>query len=122
MKDIAVRPQNRPGTLAAAARALDRAGIAINGVCGFAIEGRGLRHFLVDRGNAENVLANVGAELVEERQVLVIPIEPRRGWLGDLTARLGEAGVNIEVVYMATDNRLAIVPNDLEKARDVLGM
>ena len=120
MKDIAVRLQNRPGTLAAAATALHRAGIAVNGVCGFAIDGRGLRHLLVEDRPVQDVLAGAGAELVEERQALVVPIEPRPGWLGELTARLGEAGVNIEVVYMAIDNHLAIVPNDFEKARDAL--
>lgn len=121
MKDIAVRLQNRPGTLAAAAKALHRAGIAVHGVCGFAIEGRGLRHLLVEGGDVVDALRDAGAELVEERQVVVIPIQPQPGWLGDVTARLGEAGVNIEVIYMATDNRLAIVPSDFEKARIVLG-
>jgi hypothetical protein len=122
MKDIAVRLQNRPGTLAAAAAALHRAGIEIHGVCGFAIDGRGLRHLLVEDGEYVDALAEAGAELVEQRSVVVIPIEPTPGWLGAITARLGEAGVNIEVVYNATGNRLVIVPNDLAKARAALGV
>ena len=37
MNDIPVDVQNRPGTLAAAAAALQQAGLAVTGVCGFAI-------------------------------------------------------------------------------------
>ncbi len=39
MKDISGRLQNKPGTLAAAAATLHRAGLAVTGVCGFAIDG-----------------------------------------------------------------------------------
>jgi len=120
VKDISVRLENRPGTLAAAAAALDRAGVAIAGVCGFAIDGRGLRHFLVEDGQYRDILREAGAELVEERDLLVVPVDPRPGWLTDLTSRLGEAGVNIEVIYLALDNQLAIVPNDIARARAAL--
>jgi len=120
VKDISVRLQNRPGTLAAAASALHGAGLAVTGVCGFAIDGRGLRHFLVEDGQYGEILQGAGAELVEERDVLVVPVDPRPGWLMRLTSRLGEAGVNIEVIYMAIDNHVAVVPNDIEKARAAL--
>ena len=35
-------------------------------------------------------------------------------------SRLGDAGVIIEVIYMAVDNHLAVVPNDLTKAQAAL--
>jgi hypothetical protein len=122
MKDIAVRLQNRPGTLAAAAAAIHRAGLPIAGVCGFAIDGRGLRHFLVEDGEYEDILQRAGAELVEEREVLVLAVDPHPGWLGEITSRLGEAGVNIEVIYTAIDNRLALVTSDMPKAREALSI
>lgn len=117
MKDISVRLQNRSGTLAAAAAALHRAGLAISGVCGFAIDGRGLRHFLVEDGPYRDILQEAGAELVEERDVLVVPVDPRPGWLMNFTSRLGEAGVNIEVIYMAVDNHLASFPTTSPRLR-----
>jgi hypothetical protein len=120
VKDITVRLQNRPGTLAAAAAALDRAGLAIQGVCGFAIDGRGLRHLLVEDGEYERVLESAGAELVEQREALLVPVGTGPGWLAAVTSRLGQAGVNIEVIYMAVNNHLVIVPNDIEKARAAL--
>jgi len=120
VKDITVRLENRPGTLAAAAAALDRAVVATAGVCGFAIDGRGLRHFLVADVHYKDILREAGAELVEERDVLVVQVDPRPGWLTDLTSRLSEAGVNIEVIYLALDNQLAVVPNDIARARAAL--
>lgn len=120
MKDISVRLQNRPGTLAAAASALHRAGLAVTGVCGFAVDRRGLRHFLVEDGEYRDILREAGAELVEERDVLVVPVDPRPAWLMNFTSRLGEAGVNIEVIHMAVDH-FAVGPNDIDKARGALG-
>jgi len=120
VKDISVRLQNRPGTVAGAAAALHRAGLAVTGVCGCAVDGRGLRHFLVEDGECRDILQEAGAELVEERDVLVMPLDPRPGWLVNFTLRLGEAGVNIEVTYRAVDNHLAVVPNDIAKAQAAL--
>jgi len=122
LKDIAVRPQNRPGTLAAAAAALGRAGLSVTGVCGFAIDGRGLRHFLVEDGTYSEILQEAGAELVEERDALVVPIDRGSGWLASITSKLGQSGVNIEVIYLALDNQLVVVPNDFDKARAALGV
>src|SRR3989442_14009336 len=64
VKDISVRLQNRPGTLAAAAAALHLAGLAVTGVGGFAVAGRGLRHFLIEDGEYRYILQETGHQIV----------------------------------------------------------
>ncbi len=81
-----------------------------------------MRHFLVEDGTYSEILQEAGAELVEERDALVVPIDRGSGWLASITSKLGQSGVNIEVIYLALDNQLVVVPNDFDKARAALGV
>ncbi|MFQ6000483.1 MAG: ACT domain-containing protein [Anaerolineae bacterium] len=121
MKDLTVILEDRPGTLADMGEALGKAGINIEGSCGFAIEGKGVGHILVeDAGAARRALEEVGIEVGDEREVLVLEIEDRPGALGEVSRRIANAGVNIELVYLATNTRLVIGADDLDKARAAL--
>ena len=53
----------------------------------------------------------------DERQVLVLEIENRPGVLGNVIRRIAKAGVNIDLMYLATNTRLVIGVDDLDKAR-----
>lgn len=120
-KDLTVILEDRPGTLADMGEALGKAGINIEGVCGFAIEGRGVGHIVVeDAAAARRSLEEVGLEVGDEREVLVLEIEDRPGALGEVSRRIANAGVNLELVYLATNTRLVVGADDLERARAVL--
>lgn len=117
-KDLTVIMEDRPGTLADVAEALGKAGINIEGGCGFPCEGEGVLHILVeDAPAARRALEEVGIEVRDERQILALEIEDRPGALGEVSRRIANAGVNIDLVYLATNNRLVIGADDLDKAR-----
>ena len=119
--DIAVELENRPGTLAELGDAAGRAGVNLDGVCGIPCEGVGVIHVLVeDPATARDALTEAGITIREEREVLVADVTDRPGELGDLTRRLADAGVNIDLTYLATDTRLVLGVDDLETARDLL--
>ena len=66
-KDLNVLLENRPGTMASLGEALGKAGINIEGVAGFASEGMGHIHILVeDAAGARRVLEGAGMHVVEE--------------------------------------------------------
>jgi len=118
MKDLTVILEDRPGTLADMGETLGKAGINIEGACGFAVEDKGIIHILVeDAAAARRALEKVGIEVGEEREVLVLEIEDRPGALGEVCRRIANAGVNIDLGYLATNNRLVIGVDDLDKAR-----
>jgi hypothetical protein len=118
VKDLTVILEDRPGTLADMGEALGKAGINIDGLCGFPCEGKGVIHILVeDAAAARRALEDRGLEVRGERQVLVLEVEDRPGAFGDLTRRIANAGVNIDLAYPATKNRLVIGADDLDKAR-----
>jgi len=117
-KDLTVILEDRPGTLADMGEALGKAGINIDGLCGFPCQGKGVIHILVeDAAAARRALEEKGLEVRDERQVLVLEIEDRPGAFGDVTRRIANAGVDIDLTYPATKNRLVIGADDLDKAR-----
>jgi hypothetical protein len=123
--DITVILEDEPGTLATMGEVLEEAGINIDGMCGFLVEGKGEIHILVKNGSAaRKVLDNAGIDARKVRPMLVLALENKPGTLGEAARRLADAGVNIDLMYLASDNRivLGVDPgsDDWDKARSVL--
>jgi len=120
-KDLTVILEDRPGTLATMGKALGKAGINIEGGCGFRSEGKGVIHILVeDTAAAKRELQKAGLEVRGERPVLILDVENRPGAAGDVAGRIAKAGVNIDLIYAASNNRLVIGADNIEKARSAL--
>lgn len=120
-KDLTVILENHPGTLADFGEALGRAGINIDGICGFPCEGKGVLHVLVeDAAGARSALEEAGIEVTGEREVLVVEVEDRPGTLGEMARKIANAGVNVDLGYLASGTRLVIGADDLEKAQAAL--
>ena len=120
--DLRVEAEDSPGQLAAIGGELGKAGINIDGFCAAVAGGRGVVHLLVeDAGGARQALQGAGYTVEAEKEALVLTgVEDRPGYLGDMAARLAEAGVNIEVAYLGTGTRLVLAVDDLDAARRAL--
>lgn len=119
--DITIQMQDRPGQLAVLGEALGKAGINIEGVCGVAAGGSGTVHILVeDAARAREALDAAGIPVAGEQEALVLDVEDRPGALGEVSRKLADAGVNMQVAYMATGTRLVVATGDLEKARSAV--
>jgi hypothetical protein len=57
-----------------------------------------------------------------EREVVVVNVEDRPGVLADLTRRIARAGVNLDLVYVATQNRVVFGAEDIEALKAALGV
>lgn len=121
MHDISLLLDNRPGALAEMGEALGRAGVTIEGGGAWVVNGHGAGHFLVEDGErASRALEAVGIRVLAVREVLVQRLRQHQpGQLGALTRRMGEAGVNIEVLYSDHANQLILVVDDVPKGRAV---
>jgi hypothetical protein len=121
MKDLTVILEDRPGRLADLGEATGKAGINIEGVCGMP-EGGGAIHILVaDEAAARAALSDAAIEVRGERDVLVVDVEDRPGSMGEVARRIGDAGVNIELVYTTFGEvRLVLGVDDIGKARAAL--
>lgn len=119
--DFAVVVEDRPGELAKLGETTGGAGINIDGMCCFSREGRFVVHLLVeDAAATRRALGDAGYTSVEERDVVVVDLEDRAGALGETARRIAAAGVNIELAYLATNTRLVVGADDLDKTRTAL--
>lgn len=117
-KDLTVVLEDRPGTLAELGEALGEAGINIDGICGVQCENETAIHILVeDADGARRALEANGIKISDERDVLVVEVEDRPGTLGGVARSIANAGVNIELVYLAANTKLVIGVDDLDAAR-----
>ena len=118
--DLTISVEDRPGTLADIGEALGKAGVNIEGFAGFGMEGRGIIHVLVeDAMAARRALEEAGLKVEGEAEALVMDMTAnvdRPGSLGEIARKVANAGVNIQVAYIATNNRGVVVTTDNEKA------
>lgn len=112
--DLTISLLDRPGSLAAACDALGRAGVNIEGACGFVCQGLGVFHLLVgDNARAQRALIDAGFELLDERQVALTAVDNRPGAAAELLRRIADAGVNVDLLYSTLDGRLVLSGADL---------
>lgn len=121
MKDVEIALENRPGARAAMGAALGRAGVSVEGGGAWVAGGQGTAHFLVADGDAARVaLEAAGIRVVAVRDVLLQRLDQAQpGQLGKITARMAEAGVNVEVLYSDHDHQLVLVVDDPARGRAV---
>lgn len=101
-KELKVRVEDRPGMLGELASALGEKGVNLRALNAWVEGDEGVLRIVVDKpGPAKRVLAARGLS-VEEKDVLEIEIPDRPGALGAAAATLGEAGVNIQYVFLGT--------------------
>ncbi len=119
--DLTILLDDRPGELAKVGEALGSAGINIEGLIGVTVDGKGEVHVLVeDAAAAQDALQDAGIQVSEDHEVLILDVENKPGTLGEVAGKLGEAGVNLNIAYLATDTRLVLGADDLQKARAAL--
>ena len=120
--DLTISLMDRPGSLASACDTLGRAGVNIDGACGFVADGRGAFHVLVaDTTRAQRALIDAGFEILDERQVAIVKVENEPGSAAALLRRIADAGVNIDLLYATVDGRLVLCGDDLPALRAALG-
>lgn len=118
--DLTVILQNVPGTIAEAGEAAGKAGVNLQGIGGFECGGEGVMHVLVDdAGTARAAFEGAGLEVRAEREVVVVNVSDRPGELGRVMRRFADAGINVDLVYLTTDGRLVIGPDDVDAARGI---
>src|SRR6201997_5144155 len=115
MVDLVIDIENTPGALAQVAAAISDAGVNIAAATCVGPGERAELHVLVPHAEAaRHSLAIAQLAVTREREVVVVDVEDRPGALADLARRIAQAGINLELVYVATRNRVVFGAADLD--------
>jgi hypothetical protein len=120
--DLTMYLDDEPGELARLGQVLGEAGVNIEGFCATTSGGgQSEVHVLVeDAAAAFDALEGAGIEIATEEEVAIVAVADRPGELGQMSRKLGDAGVNIRLAYLATNTRLVFAADDLARAKAVL--
>ncbi len=120
--DLIIDVENSPGALAEVAAAINDAGVNIAAATFVGGGQRAEIHILVPHAEAaKHSLAISHLAITREREVVVVDAEDRPGVLADLTRRIAKAGINLDLVYVATRNRIVFGAKDIDSLRTALG-
>jgi hypothetical protein len=119
--DLVIDVENSPGALAQVAAAISDAGVNIAAATCVGPGERAELHILVKHPEAaKHSLAISQLAVTREREVVVVDVEDRPGVLADLTRKIARAGVNLDLVYVATRNRVVFGAENLDALRAAL--
>jgi hypothetical protein len=124
MRDFAIQLTHRPGGLAGVTNALSLQGVNIKSLAAMTLGNQALLRLIPD--DVEATRSALGANNIrfEENEVITVLLENHAGELTAVVAKLADAGLNLEAVYvigLADDLiELAIAVDDTKKAKRVL--
>jgi hypothetical protein len=121
--DLVIEVENEPGALARVAAAVSDAGVNLAAATYTGGSDHTELHILVPHAEpVRHALALTHQAITREREVVVIEVEDDRpGLLADLAREIAEAGINLDLVYVATHNRVVFGSPDIDRLRALLG-
>ena len=119
--DLVIDIENSPGSLAAVTAAVSDAGVNLAAATCLGNGERAELHILVPHPEAaRHSLATSPLAVTREREVVVVDVEDSPGVLADLARKIARAGINLDLVYIATRNRVVFGAPDLDALRDAI--
>ena len=120
--DLVIDIDNTPGALAEVAAAISDAGVNISAATCIGPGDRAELHILVPHAEAVKHMLAISHQvsITREREVVVVDVEDRPGVLADLTRKVARAGVDLDLVYVATQNRVVFGATDLDGLKAAL--
>jgi hypothetical protein len=121
--DLVIEVENEPGALARVAAAISDAGVNLAAATYTGASGHAELHILVPHAEpVRHALAITNQAITREREVVVIEVnDDRPGVLADLAREVAEAGINLDLVYVATHNRVVFGSPDIASLKTLLG-
>src|SRR4051794_30549152 len=120
--DLVIDVENTPGALARVAAAISDAGVNVAAATCIGAGRQAELHILVPHAEAvRHALAISHLAVSREREVVVVDVEDRPGVLADLTRRIAQAGVDLDLVYVATRDRVVFGASDLDALKAAVG-
>ena len=125
MRDITIMIPERGGAVPEVWESLGAADINVEAAVSFSREHHRVVHVVVEDAvadEAQNVLTGAEFLIVDVREVLVVPFENRPGGLAGVARTAYEAGAEVYLLSIATENRVMLGVVNLEAARQAFDL
>ncbi len=124
MKDCSIQLTHHPGDLARVAQALARSGANIKALAVVSVGSHAIARIIPDDIEVARHAFQAANIRFEESEAHTVLLVNKPGELATVTNRLGDAGINLEALYVTgiTDDliELAIVSDNPKKAKKLL--
>jgi hypothetical protein len=124
MRDCSLQLTNKPGDLARVAQALAHRGVNVKALAALSIGGMATARILPDDIVAARSAFEAAHIRFAESEVHLVLLENKAGVLASVAERLGEAGINLEAIYVTgvADDlvELAVVSDNPKKTKKIL--
>jgi hypothetical protein len=128
MRDLTIYFKDNQASLADIGEILGNVEVNIEGLCGFSSNENWIVHILVkDAKAAQNTLLKENIDVTTVREVIVFSKSEKKvvgqpGSFGEICRQLISAGIHIDLAYAAENNKFVFGVDDIDKARDILGL
>ncbi len=125
MRDITMMIPQRGGAVPEVWEALGAGDINVEAAVSFSREHHRVVHVVVDdtvAQQARDVLTAASLLVVDEREVLIVPVEDHPGGLAAVARKAYDAGAEVYLLSMATGNRAMLGVVNLEVAKEAFGL
>lgn len=117
--DFIISVQDQPGSFASVAKILGDAGVNIDGVSGWTYSGQGYVRFITNNAEAaKSALSGAGIKY-DAKDVILLDLPNQPGQLSKYTSALGDAGINISVLYTTMGDHQVFETSDNAKAQEI---
>lgn len=121
MFDLVIEVKNEPGELERITTAISDAGVNIAAATCTGPAEMAELHILVPHAEAaKHALAITNLAAAREREVVVVEAHDQPGELATMASKVAHAGIHIDLLYVATRNRVVFGANDVEALRAAL--
>ncbi|MBI4519471.1 MAG: hypothetical protein HY701_01425 [Gemmatimonadetes bacterium] len=100
MRDCSIQLSHHPGDLARVAQALAKRSVNIKSLAAISLGGQAVVRIIPDDIEAARGALEAANIRFTENEVHTVLLENKAGQLADVTARLGDQGINLEAVYL----------------------
>ena len=123
MMDLTIEVDNEPGSLARVAQAISDAGVNIAAATCTRPGDKAEMHILVPHAEAaRHALGISNLAVTREREVVVVEAADQPGALADLARKVATAGINLDLVYVATKTRVVFGAEDIDGLKRALAV
>ena len=124
MRDFVIHLSHHPGELASVTNALSLQGVNLKSVAALTLGNQAVLRLIPDQVEAAREAFRAANIRFEEHELFTVLLENKAGELTGVDAKLADAGLNLEAVYVVGLDgdliELAFAVDDVKKAKKLL--